>query len=172
MKCNAGFILLSLLLILSGCKSKAVFTSSLKTEIETKGLSVQKVQYYVDRDITIRKEVSADKAKVTDGQVNLLNGKYVQLITLRKNIPGVCLKDSAGVLSIAFEGGERSFFQFKPSDQTGIYHLLLHDTIGNILYNDNLYMVEGDGQNAKLTIRKKVVDQLQVKKRKMKGVKL
>ncbi len=172
MKCNVGMIALWTLFVLTGCKSKAPFTSSLKTEIENKGLSAMKVQYYTDRDITIRKEVISDIAKVNEGEVNLVNGKKVQLITLSKKTPGVCIKDSAGILSIAFEGGERSFFRFKPTGENGIYYIMLQDSLGNILYDDKVYRVVGSGKTAQLTIRKKEADKLQVNKRKMKGMKL
>lgn len=76
----------------------------------------KKVQFYIDRDIELTREVDSANAKITEGKVVFQNGHYVNIVTLNKYTPGLC--ESAKSLNgryslfVSFEDGENKSLEF------------------------------------------------------------
>lgn len=162
----------------SACRPKAYFTKGLKQEIESKNIPIEKVQFYLDREIELKRELSSEAAKVNVGKMEFVNGKYVQVIRFKKYTPGICIKEDSTQMLIAFEKGDEKYVTFKitPVDETidafTITGNKLSDSAKTITYDGKTYTIQGEGAQAKLLIKRKVADKMQVKTRKVKGLKV
>ncbi len=84
-------VLFALPLLLAACSSpKTYFTSSIRNCVENNRVPLEKIQFYADRDIVLRRDMETGETKVNAGVVKFENGHYVNIVTLPKNTP-VCL---------------------------------------------------------------------------------
>lgn len=165
-----------LVVVLSACgTSKSYFTTEVRSRVEKSSVSVQQLQFYIDRDVELRREVTSKDTKVTSGKVKLVNGKYVNIIKLKKNTPGVCTGFYTGSLNIAFEKGDGEYLTFglpENAEYTNVYQIVGQPwTNGQqkVFYEGNAYYIQPGGTGAKLLINKSVIDNTGVKARTMKG---
>jgi hypothetical protein len=166
---------LGIVMLTSCASSKSYFTSDVRTRIEKNGISVEKLQFFVDRDVELRREVSSRDAKVTSGKVKLVNGHYLNIIDLKRNTPGVCTGFYSNSLNVTFESGDGQYLSFgvPTYGTTNIYQILAQDWTnggrGKVIYEGNTYFIQPKGVEARLLIDKSVIDKMQVKKRTMQG---
>lgn len=157
---------------------KTYFSSSVRSQVEKSAIPLEKLQYYVDRDVEIRREVASSSAKVTSGVVKLENGKYVNIVTLKKNTPGVCTKTYPDKIDISFEMGDGKYLTFgrlKTNDVYAAYTLYANswlNNLGEINYDGQRYYILPQGSEAKLMIKKNVLHTIKVDKREMNGRKV
>lgn len=156
---------------------KTYFTPPVRTNIETHSIPVSKIQFYVDRDVELRREIASGATKVSAGVVKFENGKYVNVITLKKNTPGVCIKTYGDKIDVAFESGDGKFLTFGKlkSDDRAAYTLYADswkDNLGVLMYDGKQYFIMPSGAEARLMIKKNVVYNNKVDKREMKGRKI
>ena len=175
-----------LLLALSSCSvPKSYFTVATREKVESKNISLDKLQFYIDRDVELRRELSSGEVKVSSGKIKFENGKYVHIILLRKYTPGVCTKIDDDKLDISFETGDGKFLTFGVAGKVGPetnYQLFAQEwmtlknspqsNIGKVTYDNQTYYIQPEGTAARLMIKKSVIDKMQVKKRVMKGRKV
>jgi hypothetical protein len=142
-------------------------------------VSPDKLQYYVDRDVELRRVLESGDATVTSGKVKFENGKYVHIILLKKNTPGVCVSSKeSSWMSISFEEGDGKNINFGiPRDGNEyagytIYAQKWNNNYGEITYDGKTYYIQPSGSLAVLLIKKSVVDRMEVDKRVMKGRKI
>ncbi len=142
-------LLLLLTVILASCgSSKTYFTSSIRTRVEGSQVSLKKIQYYADRDIVLKREMETGVTKVSSGKLKLENGHYVNIITLKKNTPGVCTYVSATAIGIAFETGDSKFLTFgktKQSTPDDPYRILANSwegEFGLVMYEGKQYYIQ------------------------------
>ena len=175
---NALLIGISAVLFASCSTPKTYFNTSVRTQVERSAIALDKLQYYVDRDVEIRREVASSSAKVASGVIKLENGKYVNIITLKKNTPGVCTKAYADKMDISFEVGEGKYLTFgklKNSDVYAAYTLYANswlNNLGEINYDGQRYYILPQGSEARLMIKKNVLHTIKVDKREMNGRKV
>lgn len=162
------------------CSPKAYFTSEIRTKAEDKQIDLKQLQYYIDSDIELVREVKNDTAKVSSGKIIFSNGKYLQVITLKANTKGVCTNVYPNRLNIAFEDGDNRYitfgipkFSYQPSKP---YELYFSDARGastnSILYEGQVYQIKSIQKLPKLQIIKSEIDKKDTKKRSMKGRKV
>lgn len=164
-------------LLVSSCSSKTYFTSEIRSKVEAKSIDVKELQFYVDNDIELYREVKNDTAKVSSGKIIFSNGKYLQIVTLRANTKGVCTNVYPNRLNISFEDGDNKFLTFgvpkNLSTPTMPYELYFSDAKGTlkntVLYEGQTYQIKDPKQLPKIQIMKSVVDKKSTKKRNMKG---
>lgn len=168
-----------LLLFLCSCAPMSYFTEGIRNKVEARNIEVDKLQFYIDRDVELRREVTSGNAKVTSGKVKFENGKFINIIILKEGTRGVCTKINDKELEIAFEVGENKSLVFGSSndkDLSAIYHIYAQEWVkgrtGKITYDNESYYIQPEGARAQLMIQKSAVDKLEVKTRKMKGVKI
>jgi hypothetical protein len=165
-------------LALASCGTpKTYFTSSVRSNIEASNIPVSKLQFYVDRDIELRRELSSANTKVSAGVVKYENGKYVNIITLKKNTPGVCTRSYDDKMDVAFEIGDSRFLTFGKlkKDSRAPYTLYADNwgrSYGEIKYDGLTYYILPGGSAAQLMIKKNALNTLTVDKREMKGRKI
>ncbi|WP_276480176.1 hypothetical protein [Paraflavitalea pollutisoli] len=166
------------LLILASCSTpKTYFTQAVRTKVESNTIPVTKLQYYVDRDVELRREVSSGTTQVSAGVVKFENGKYVNIVTLRKNTPGVCTRVYEDKMDISFEMGDGRYLTFgKLKRDSQAPYTLYADSwnrnLGEIRYDGKTYYILPAGGEARLMIKKNALNTLKVEKREMKGRKV
>jgi hypothetical protein len=164
------------LLIGTSCSYKSYFTPNTRKLIEAKSIPLSKIQFYVDRDIVLERDVSSGEAEVKSGKVTIENGKTINRIVLRKNTPGICTNIRPNSLDISFETGDGKSIIFsevangKPSDPYQISAEKWIKDLGQVTYDGNIYYILPSGSDAKLLIMKKVIKNITVQERKMKGI--
>jgi len=179
---NANIILIFLFLALTSCHTpRAYFTKEIKTELEKQAISISDIQFYIDSDVELRRELSSGNAAVSSGKVIFENGKYINLILIKKDTPGLCISKNKPVIDISFEEGEGKYLGFEESEeQTTTYYVLASTTEPNPHYLKILHTVDYEGQKytiengrfAKLMINKSIIQKLKITKRVLKGRKL
>ncbi|PWJ57119.1 hypothetical protein CLV98_10839 [Dyadobacter jejuensis] len=82
-----------------------VFTEDLRASLEGAGIPLEKVQFFNDKNITIRREVSdPNDIKVNpEGQITMSNGKSIQTINVLPFTPGVALSSDQGIIYVSWD---------------------------------------------------------------------
>ena len=182
------FIAFLLFIVLPSCSTKSYFTKEIRDIVEANNNSLTKLQFYIDRDVELRRELSSGDIKVSSGKVKFENGKYIHIIFLKKYTPGICTKVSKNSIDVSFEAGEGKNLSFETisefdtqSDET--YKIVPDEPLNNrtsfayfkIKYDGYIYMMKaGDTGDAlpKLMINKSVIGNLKVERTRMKGQKI
>ncbi|MFY8091337.1 MAG: hypothetical protein ACOVMI_08790 [Chitinophagaceae bacterium] len=166
-------------MLMASCSSKTThLTSAIRKQIEAKSLDFKKLQYYVDSDIELTREVKSDTAKITSGKLFFSNGKYINQIILKANTKGVCKHIYPNRLAIAFEEGEDKFLNFGVNGLSAfdgaIYQLLpsnmISENTNKVFYEGNEYTIKIIKQLPRLLIATDEIFKGDTKKRTMKGV--
>jgi len=182
---NFNKLIFILSIALASCAGpKSYFTIGIRSKIENKSIPLSQLQFYVDRDVELRRELSTGDAKVNSGKIKFENGKYIHIILLKKFTPGVCTQTYPNSLDVSFELGDGKNLTFGVPNQASsdyIYQIFALEWIknnrslgemGRITYDNKTYYIQPNGTSAKLMIKKSVVDKLEISKRVMKGRKV
>jgi hypothetical protein len=166
----------------TACAPMTYFTTDVRKVAEADSIQLTQIQFYVDRDVQLRREVASGDAKVSSGVIKFENGKYVHIITLKKNTPGVCSVVHKNALEINFEVGDGKKLTFGVDAQANpseVYRILANEWIkeengkmGRIKYDGETYYIQPGGEEARLEIKKSVIDKSKVDQNTMKGVKV
>jgi hypothetical protein len=163
-------------LLVSACRSsKTYFTAGIRSRVEANQQALEKIQFYADRDIVLRRDMETGETKVTSGKVKMENGHYVNIVTLPKNTPGVCTFVKNNIVGISFETGDNRFLTFgktKNAQGNDPYRILANDWVsdyGVINYDGKKYHIQSEGTNAALLIKTKLLKKYKVEERIMKG---
>lgn len=177
-------------LILSSCSTlqRSYFTVDTRKRVEERAIPVEKLQFYIDKDVELKRELSARDAKVTSGKVVFENGKYVNIVVLRAGTQGVCTMALNNTLEISFENGDNKNLRFGVPEKAGsnaVYSLFADQwtnsyntynpnvvQVGKIVYDGEIYYMRFSGERPKLMIQKTAQDKYQVNKRVMSGRKV
>jgi hypothetical protein len=176
---RSAYLLVVVPLVFSACgSSKTYFTTAIRQSVEASHQKLDKVQFYADRDIILRREMDKEDTKVYSGKVKIENGHYVNIITLKKNTPGVCTVTTNNAIGVSFEQGSNKFLSFgktKDADPEDPYRILANewvDDYGLVKYEGKEYHILSDGTEASLMIKTKVYKKSVREEREMKGRKV
>ena len=167
-------ILSSVLIFASCSNSKTYFTPAIRARVEANSVPLSKIQFYVDRDIVLKREMDKGETKVTNGELKFENGHYINIITLKKGTQGVCTNVFPNKISISFEVGGNyiNFGRTKQGTSTDPYRVLANSWVsdyGIITYEGKEYHIEESGTEASIMIKSKWLKTSQVESREMKG---
>jgi len=167
---------------------KSYFTVDTRKRVEEIAIPLEKLQYYIDKDVELKRELVARDAKVSSGKVVIENGKYVNIITLKAGTLGVCTRSLNNALEISFENGENKNIRFTVPERASpgaVYSLFADQWLtsyntynpdisqtGKIVYDGELYYMRFTGDRPKLMIEKTSKDKYQVNNRVMGGRKV
>jgi hypothetical protein len=164
-------------IVLASCSdSKTYFTPAIRSRVEANSVPLTKIQYFVDRDIVLERELDKGETKVESGTVKFQNGHYENLIVLKKGTPGVCTMVAPNKLSISFEVGTDQFINFGKTLNSGTtdpYRILANEWVGEegvITYEGKTYHIQASGTEASIKIKTKWLRTNKVEKRQMKGI--
>jgi hypothetical protein len=155
------------------------FTHNARNKIEKNRVALTQLQYYIDRDIELRREVNKEDADVKKGNIKIIDGKYIDIVSLKKGTPGVCVGQFPDKILVSFETGSNKFLTFgktKYSTEKEPYRLLAFDWYNNgdgyIKYDSKNYHITKGG-DAGVKIKAGYLRKAnKVKRRDMKGVKV
>lgn len=176
---------LLLLLGIGACSTmtKTYFTADNRHQVEQKGIPLSKLQFYIDKDVELKRELASRDAKVTSGKIKLENGKYVNIILLKAGTAGVCTQTNRNSLDISFENGDSKNLYFGVPERSGsnaVYsmqadqwlHTFNNPEIGKITYDGDVYFMRFKGDRPKLLVMKSAKDKYEINKRVMSGRKI
>jgi hypothetical protein len=176
---NYSWLAIAMPMLITACSpSKTYFTQSIRQDVERSHVDISKIQFYVDRDIVLRRDMDNGEVKVTSGKVHFENGHYVNIIRLKKGTPGVCTLLRNDIVGISFEAGSDKFLTFgktRYASPTDPYRILANEWVkdyGIIQYEGKPYRIETSGTEAGILIRSKWLQKNQVESREMKGRKV
>lgn len=186
----SNILLAFTVLTLASCSTsqKSYFTVDTRNWVEEKAIPMEKLQFYIDKDVELRRELAARDAKVSSGKVVLENGKYVNIIMLKEGTLGVCTRTLNNTLEVSFENGENKNIRFGVPDKAGsnaVYSLFADEWTrsyntynpeisqsGKIVYDGQVYFMRFNGEHPKLMIVKSAKNNYQMNKRVMSGRKV
>ncbi len=171
-----NFCIIVLLFSVTSCNRKSIFTTDIRKNVEDLNLSLTKLQYYIDNDIILSREVSKDTGKINAGIFIYQDGKYYQNIKLKASTRGICTTVFPDRLHISFEKGDNKYLVFATPNslrEDKTYQLLADASSRNddhiIQYDGKLYKLFVDKNWPKLVIGKKLINKEKYDGRIMKG---
>lgn len=186
-----GFMLLT---TLSCCK--VLFTQDIRDDLVKNNIDLKKIQYYNSQKIVLSRFLSSSETKVTAGEVKLEKGKYIEIIDIKKNTPGVCDSVSEDRLNIKFEAGPNKYITFKKANKYQGYYEMYADEwtkkniviplsseedisivdydlyTGKVRYDSKLYYTKRYSTKPRLKIKKTGTTKTTRKVRKVKGMRV
>ena len=93
------------------------FTKELYNILKASNIDVRKVQFYVDQQIVLTRNLTQGKTEVISGVIKFSNGNYVDEVIIQQHTP--CIVDSVDYdgLRVSF-GGAANWFKFINSRQS------------------------------------------------------
>lgn len=174
-------IILSLITIgfFASCTPKIVFNESLRNNLDLKSINPEKLQFYIDRTVEFRREISSNSTKINSGKVEYYKGKNIQIISIKSLTPGVCVRSNDSMIDIAFEKNSDAFLSFKKiKTLDSDYKIYMLSTIKNedgkyfIDYNGITYQLDENAAEAKILIQRKVANKENTITKNLKGRKV
>lgn len=174
-------IILSLIIIgfFASCSPKIVFNESLRNNLDLKSINPEKLQFYIDRTVEFRREISSNSTKINAGKVEYYKGKNIQIISIKNLTPGVCIRSNDSIIDIAFEKNSDAYLSFKKiKTLDSDYKIYMLSTIKNedgkyfIDYNGINYQLDENSAEAKILIQRKVANKENTITKNLKGRKV
>ena len=149
-----------------------VFTEDLRKDLESAGIPLNKVQFFNDKPITIKREVSdPNDIKVNpEGQITMSNGKSIQTINVLPFTPGVSLSATNGAIFVSWDDTQ--------SDQKGMkFNLSGQHYFIDVLSNNKFEYKERtfdlqSGNGTRLFVKKDLLKQVNNSRETLKGRKV
>ncbi|WP_044171980.1 hypothetical protein [Flectobacillus major] len=167
------------ILSLASCQKNVYLTGSMMHTFQENELDLTRIQFYNDNPLVLERDVPSSDAKIKSGKVIVKNGRYINRISLEKNTPGLVQREEGGYLLITFEQtdgenwlrfgavpGERGEYFYQIVDANG------SPTFSRLDYEGNKYLVVYSNPRVRLMLSKSVLNNLRIKERKMKGVRV
>lgn len=173
MKAKSFVLILFISLIAVSCAPKKIlFTQYMRSKVEADGLSIKDVQFYNSQEIILQRNVSYEETKIASGAINFENGKYVEIITIEKETPGVCVEESANYLDISFEEGKNKKLRFVKtgSSEYRISAESWKDRFGKVTYDTLTYYIRPGGEKAVLQVEQEDIFKFDQQERKVSGI--
>ena len=149
--------------------SYTVFTEELRRDLEGAGIPVEKVQFYNDKQLIIKREgINPNDINVTqEGKISIQNGKSVQTITVRAFTPGVALGSANGSINVSWDDTQQDEKGIR-FNITGNQYYLHTTEDSKVDYKDYKYDVQS-GMGARLYVNKDLLNQVNSQKETLKG---
>ena len=137
----------------------------------------QRIQFYLSEDLVLERELREGMTRISNGKVQIVNGREVERVFFAENTPGVySFSPKSQRLAISFEADNENVLIFGPNPgQGGRYVLLAQDwnnRFGQVTYAGRTWRVSTADAAAALLIPLKRLRQQEVKGRTVSGRKL
>ncbi len=166
--CSLPLIFLLLSLILPSCSPKTIlFTQQIRQKVENESLNLTDVQFYNSHPIILQRNLTYAETKIASGEIQFENGKYIEIIQIKKGTPGVCETANANSLDVSFEAGENRNLKFvlNPRKNYQISALEWKDRFGRVTYDSLTYYLKPGSEKALLKVKRDHIFKLDKKER-------
>jgi len=165
-----------LLLGFSSCSKKLTpYTENLHQKINWTEGELKEIQFYLSKDIVLRRELTKGISDVVDGNIRMIDGKRIEEIVFRKGTPGVLLfTRKENHFAISFENSDDpKYLMFGPSPKAGNKYVLLasdwNRSRGKVTYEDKKYFTPNESAYATLLVDLKRARKVSVSSRTARG---
>ncbi len=178
MRTKTLFVLVAVASIfLSSCAKIVYFNQDIKGKLASANIQPTDLQFYTDEKIVLRKDFHNSDTKIESGKVKFENGQKIEFLIFKAKTPGICKSYTDDELKIAFEEGDGKVLTFKKlknGGKVGQYQLVVPqpNSNENIIYGGFNYTLHEHGRTAKLKIAKSNLDNVTVKKNRVKGLRV
>ena len=165
------------LLLFGACSPRLTpFTEALYDDFGWSEDDLQKIQFYVSRDIELKRQLSAGSSQIVSGKIRIENGREVEVVTIQRGTPGVFVfSPKSDRFAVSFEADDQ-FLIFGPNPRSGgRFTLRAADWTRNsgvVTYGNQKYRVSSDAAYAALLIDLKKVTRTQRQARVARGRKV
>lgn len=126
-----------------------MFTQTLRNQVERHGLNVKDIQFYNSKDIVLQRNSNTDSARIEGGRISFEKGKVVEIVTIKKETPGVCVNLTGSTLDISFEDDDNKKLVFKRnSDQYELAALSFDGPYGRVIYDSISYYFDASNRKS------------------------
>ncbi len=147
MKYSTTHILVLLILItLSSCSKRLTpYTERLQNDFEFTSDDLQHIQFYLSEDIVLQRNLGIEETRITEGKIQVIDGRDVEQIVFKKGTPGVLVfSPKEKRLAISFEeNSDDKYLMFGPNKRAGGRYVLLakewRNNLGKVSYNGKIY---------------------------------
>jgi hypothetical protein len=122
------------MLLLSACTTYLTpYTSSTQSKTNFGEEQLKKVQFYLEGDITLYRDVTNSELEIASGEIKMVDGKQVEQIIIKSGTPGVIVKaENRDTFLVSFDA-DGSFLRFGVNkDYNGKYTLMAKKWEGRI----------------------------------------
>ena len=145
------------IIFLASCSNKIFYTKELNVKVNKRGLSVNKIQFYVSKKIVLKRVLPHNNAELANGEIHFENGKLIDNVIIKKDTPGTCEFIDNGFMFMSFEDGNNKLLKFIPRDNGNYYELFINPDPKNlrkITYDTAKYVIQPGADKARLWVRK------------------
>jgi len=151
------FIFFSACFITSCSPVYSYFTDDLYRQQNWTQEDIQRIQFYLSKDITLSRALSAGETKIKEGKIIIKDGQQVEEVVIKSGTPGVLvLMPREDRFGISFEEDDNAYLMFGPNPKIEYRYALLaqewEQDYGNIHYKNNLYSVDAASADASLMV--------------------
>ncbi|GJM35361.1 MAG: hypothetical protein DHS20C18_43620 [Saprospiraceae bacterium] len=141
------------------------FTQSLYEEQRWTDSELQRIQFYLSRDIILQRELTGGKSDIVSGEIKIVRGKEIEEVIIRKGTPGVFLfSPKANRFAVGFEENDNNFLIFGPSPKANNRYVLRasdwSNNTGTVTYADKKWRTSTDSAWSNLMVDLKKVNKV------------
>lgn len=133
------------------------FTDDLYQDQRWSQEDVERIQFYLSKDIVLSRTLSDDQSNIQDGKVTIQNDNRVEQVVVKSGTPGtLVMMPKENRFGISFENDDKAYLMFGPNPKVDNHYCLLaqswEEDYGQVHYKDNLYEVNAECADACLMI--------------------
>ncbi len=165
---------LAAILTLGSCSAYLTpYTSATQSKTNFGETELKKVQFYLDGDITLYRDVNSSDLEITSGEIKMIDGRQVEQIVIKSGTPGVIVKaENRDIFQVSFDA-DGSFLRFGVNkDYNGRYTMMAKrwdGRVGIVDYAGKEYKSTPESIYAYLSVNMKKIDNTSVESREAGG---
>lgn len=170
MKILNGFIAITFVFLLASCgPTLRPFTQDLYEEYGWTEADLQRIQFYVSKDIVLRRQLNTGTTEISSGEIKIVDGKEIEEVIIREGTPGVFLfSPKTNRLAVSFDSGsDTRFLMFGPNPKVNNRFVLLGSDwdrrSGKVTYDGQSYWVDSEVAYASLMVDLKKISKTKIK---------
>ena len=162
------------ILLGTACSPRLLFTEQNRSHLENQKLDIERVQFYTDKDIVMRRKMESSETKVSNGEIRQIDGDRTQEIRIPRGTPGIVDRVDVGKIWLVFEDRDSCAIRFyKNSYDT--YQVDADKWIekkGAIRYDRESFYLVPPNNDALLMVKKREIYKPEKRSRVAKGVRI
>ena len=151
------------------------FTEELRKDQRWSDNQLQKIQFYVSKDVYLYRRHNNGESSIVDGKIVMKDGEKIEEVVIKRGTPGTLVYNPKfDRFGISFEkNGEEKFLMFGPQNGgKGTYMLLgkeWDNREGKVTYGDKVYRTNSSSAYAMLMVELEKVRKVEVKRKEAEG---